>query len=94
MAWKEAAEGTLAGQECTQRGCKASAGEGRRDRWLPDTLVAVRVCSFVHGRAMYAWAEPRSQAALVRAGRVDTGPPGRAERVEALQSAAGGTAEE
>lgn len=43
---------------------------------------------------LWAWAELRSQAALVPAGSLDTGPPGRTERVRALKLAAGGTGEE
>lgn len=43
---------------------------------------------------LWAWAELHSQAALVPAGRVDTGPPGRTERVRVLKLAAGDTGEE
>lgn len=40
-----------------------------------------------------AWAELHSLAALVRAGKVDTGPPGRTETVQVPQLAAGGMTE-
>lgn len=39
VAEQEAVEGTTAGRGRTQPGCKASVEEGRRDRWLPDTLA-------------------------------------------------------
>lgn len=45
-------------------------------------------------RSPVAWAGLRNLAALVRGGRVDTGPPGRTEAAQVLQLAAGGTAEE
>lgn len=43
---------------------------------------------------MLAWAGLHSPAAQVRAGRVDTGPPGRTEAVQVLQLPAGDTAEQ
>lgn len=93
-AGREDAEGTLACRGRTQPGCKASAGEGKQDRLLPDMLVAALGHKVVHGRVMFAWAGVHNPAALVRDGRVDTGLPGRSEAAQVLQLAAGGTAEE
>lgn len=91
VAGQEAAEGTTAGRGRRQPGCKASVEEGGQDRWLPDRLVVGR--TVVLGRVMWAWAELGIQAAPAPAGRADTGPPGRTERVRAWQPAAGGTGE-
>lgn len=43
---------------------------------------------------MLAWAGLRNPAALVQAGRVDNGPPGRTEAVRVWQLPAGGIAEQ
>lgn len=47
----------------------------------------------VRGRVTFARAGLHNLAALVQAGRVDTGPPGRSEDVHVLWLAAGGTTE-
>ena len=47
----------------------------------------------VQDKSMWAWVKLRSRAALVRAGRLDTGHPGMTEGGQLLQLAAVGNAE-